>query len=482
MSRLELQVDPEGAPGRTVVDRVMRPFQQFVRAEASGGVVLLVCTAIALAWANSPWRDSYFHLWDRPFTLGFERLALTKTLHHWINDGLMVVFFFLVGLEIKREMLVGELASIRRAALPIAAALGGMVVPALIFLAFNPTGPAARGWAIPVATDIAFALGVLALVGSHVSSGARIFLAALAIVDDIGAVFVIALFYTASLSPAHLAAAGVVLAALVTCNLAGVRQPAVYAALGLILWIDVLASGVHATVAGVMLAMTIPARTKINEDEFLLRAGAALEEFEAACGPDETVLSNRDQQEALHALERAVEEVQSPLLRMEHFLNRLVAFVIMPLFALANAGVYMGSELFRTLSWTVVLGVFLGLVFGKFAGIVSASRLAVRAGIATPPAATSWSTLRGLGWLGGIGFTMSLFIAGLAYGAGPLLDSAKIGILCGSLVAGFVGFMLLRRSNSKESIEASAHGEALATAAALEIVGAPSSDNTDRKR
>ena len=438
-----------GAGGNaSVADWVLRPFQQFVRAEAASGVVLLACTVVALAWANSPWSASYFHLWDRSFTVGFEGFALTKTLHHWINDGLMVVFFFLVGLEIKREILVGELASVRQSALPIAAAAGGMLVPALIFVAINPSAPALRGWAIPVATDIAFALGVLALLGSRVPAAARVFLAALAIVDDIGAVLVIALFYTDHLSLFHLVAAGGVVAALVTCNLAGVRHAVVYALLGLILWADVLASGIHATIAGVVLAMLIPARTKINEDEFVDRAKGALQDFERACGPEVTVISNRDQQEALHALEGAIDEVQSPLLRMEHALTGVVAFAIMPLFALANAGVRVGIELFATLSWSVVLGVFLGLVIGKVVGISSASWIVIRLGIAARPTGVSWSTLRGLSWLGGVGFTMSLFIAGLAFVSGPLLDSAKLGILSGSAIAGLVGWGLLRRSPS----------------------------------
>jgi NhaA family Na+:H+ antiporter len=477
VSQREVYGGREDATSRGVVERVMRPFQQFVRAETAGGVVLLLCMTIALGWANSPWSNSYFDLWERSFTVGFEGIALTKTLHHWINDGLMVVFFFLVGLEIKREMLVGELASVRRSALPIAAAVGGMIVPALIFFAFNPSGPAAAGWAIPVATDIAFALGVLALVGPGVSPAVKIFLAALAIVDDIGAVLVIAFFYTAGLSLPHLVAAAVVLAALITCNLAGVRQPLIYALLGVVLWVDVLASGIHATVAGVMLAMTIPARTKINEDEFVVRGEAALDEFESACGPEETVLSNPRQQEALHTLERAIEEVQSPLLRMEHSLNGVVAFVIMPLFAFANAGVRISAQLFTTLSWAVVLGVLLGLVVGKFVGIASASWLAIRVGIAAAPSGVSWGTLRGLSWLGGIGFTMSLFIAGLAYGSGPLLDSAKVGILCGSLVAGVVGWTLVRRGTKLDASKLASEGAQRRLG--LVVVGSPDGTESD---
>jgi NhaA family Na+:H+ antiporter len=432
--------------------RVLRPFQQFVRTESASGVVLLACTAAALAWANSPWSESYFHLWERTFTVGFEGLALTKTLHHWINDGLMVVFFFLVGLEIKRELLVGELASPRRAALPIAGAVGGMLVPAALFAALNAGGPGAKGWGIPMATDIAFAIGVLALLGPRVPTALKVFLTALAIVDDMGAVLVIALFYTADISLASLGAAGLVLALLVLCNASGVRHAAVYAVLGVLLWLAVLKSGIHATIAGVLLAMTIPARTRIDEDEFLARGQEALDEFRAASDPVlSSVLTNPRQQEALHRLERHVDEVQAPLLTMEHAHHGIVAFGIMPLFAFANSGVRVTPELLGSLAWSVVLGVLLGLVVGKPLGITLASWLAARARLATVPAGVRWSALHAVSWLGGIGFTMSLFVADLAYGAGPLLDSAKIGILAASLLAGAVGWVLLRGRAPEEA-------------------------------
>ncbi|MEJ7758314.1 MAG: Na+/H+ antiporter NhaA [Gemmatimonadaceae bacterium] len=333
-----------------LAERVLRPFQQFAKTESSGGIVLMVCTALALAWANSPWSESYFHLWEQPLTIGTKGFGLTETLHRWINDGLMAVFFFLVGLEIKREMLVGELATVRKAALPIAGAIGGMIVPAALYMVFNRGGPGASGWAIPMATDIAFALGVLALLGSRVPASLKVFLAALAIADDIGAVLVIAFFYTSDLSLTSLGVAAGVLALLFACGSAGVRRPGVYAVLGVILWIAMLKSGIHATVAGVLLAMTIPARTRIDEDEFVRSARASLRDFEQACGPGTTVLSNHDQQEAIHALETACEEVQAPLLKVEHKLHSLVAYGIMPLFAFANAGIRVGAELVAALS------------------------------------------------------------------------------------------------------------------------------------
>jgi NhaA family Na+:H+ antiporter len=432
-------------PDEPLVDRILRPFQQFVATESAGGIVLLVCTVVALAWANSPGGDEYFHLWERTFTIGFEGFALTKSLHHWINDGLMVVFFLLVGLEIKREMFVGELSSLKQAVLPIAAAVGGMVVPAAIYAAFNAGGPGSRGWGIPMATDIAFALGVLALLGDRIPPGLRVFLAALAIVDDLGAVLVIALFYTADISMSALGAAAIIFCALAVCNRAGVRHPAIYAALGVALWLAVLGSGIHATIAGVLLALTIPSRTRIDEDTFAERAEQAVLEFRAACAPGvRTVISNPQQQEALHHLERAVEGVQSPLLRIEHNLHKPVAFGIMPLFAFANAGVRLDAGVFAGLSWRIVLGVAVGLVVGKVIGIFAASKLAVASGTAALPANVGWRRIFGVSWLGGIGFTMSLFVATLAFGSGPLLDSAKVGILAASLVAGIVGGIILR--------------------------------------
>lgn len=409
--------------------------------------MLLTCTALALGWANSPWSASYFHLWERSLSIGFEGAQLTKTLHHWINDGLMVIFFFLVGLEIKREMRVGELASIRQAMLPIAAAVGGMIVPAAIFALFNFGRSGSAGWGIPMATDIAFALGVLALLGPRIPVGLKILLAALAIVDDIGAVLVIAVFYTADISVGSLAASALVLAVLFLCNRAGVRNSIVYALLGIVLWFAVLKSGVHATVAGVLLALMIPARTRIDEDQFVEAAGRALKDFLAASDPEaETVMSNPGQQEALHSLERSIDLVQSPLLKMEHGLHAIVAFAIMPLFAFANAGVTLNGEMMASVSLPVVLGVLAGLIIGKVVGVTLASFAAVRMGIASLPDQVGWSHIHGVAWLAGIGFTMSLFIANLAFGSGPLLDSAKLGILAASFVAGVTGWLLLRRS------------------------------------
>ncbi|MGZ8455119.1 MAG: Na+/H+ antiporter NhaA [Gemmatirosa sp.] len=428
-----------------LIERVLGPFQRFFSTSAAGGLVLLAATAVALVWANSPWADTYHHLWEAPVTIGAPGFGLTLSLHHWVNDGLMAVFFFLVGLEIKREVLVGELASRRTAALPVAAALGGMVVPALLYTALNAGGAGAAGWAVPMATDIAFALGILALLGDRVPSGLRIFLAALAIADDLGAVLVIAFFYTGALDWGAMGGAAAVLAVLVGLNRAGARRPLTYALLGVGLWLFVLASGIHATIAGVLLALTVPARTRIDEDEFLARAEASLADFRAADEPGTTVLTNQGHQAALQAIENAADAAQAPLQRMEHALHGVVAFVIMPIFALANAGVALGGG-GAAVGSPIALGVVLGLALGKPLGITLASYLAVRAGAADLPTGVTWRHVHGAGWLAGIGFTMSLFVAGLAFADPAVLDIAKLGIFTASIAAGGVDFTLLRRA------------------------------------
>jgi Na+:H+ antiporter, NhaA family len=449
--------DPTGTSlGRDLepplIDRILQPFAQFAHTASSGGIVLLVCTAIALGWANSPWAASYHHLWELEIALDAGPVAIRSTLHHLINDGLMVVFFFLVGLEIKREVRIGELASLRRAALPAMAALGGMVVPAAFYAAWNLGGSGSAGWGIPMATDIAFALGVLALLGNRVPAGLKVFLAALAIVDDIGAVLVIALFYTDEVSWGALGAAGTLLFLAAAANAAGVRRPWAYSLIGVGLWGAVLASGVHATVAGVLLAMTIPSRTRINEDVFLRRARRSVDAFEQGCGPGANVLTNQVQQEALLTLERLCEQAQAPLQTIERKLHVIVAFGIMPLFALANAGVQLtGEGQSLVLASPVTVGVFFGLVFGKPLGIMIFSWTAVRLGFAELPRGVTWRLVHGVAWLAGIGFTMSLFVAGLAFPDAPaLLTAAKIGVLAASLAAGICGWLLLWRAGSRK--------------------------------
>ena len=425
-------------------------FQEFTRSESSGGIVLLAAAAVAIAWANSPWSEIYFRSWETKVTIGTATFGITESLGHWINDGLMALFFFVVGLEIKREVLIGELASVRQAMLPLAAAVGGMVVPAVLYATINAGGAGSAGWGIPMATDIAFALGILALLGPRVPVALKVFLAALAIVDDIGAVLVIAVFYTTHVDWLSLAIAATAVAGLITINRARIRHPGAYAVLGLILWIAFLHSGIHATVAGVVLAMTIPARTRINESEFAKEIRENLEQFESSCGTGENLLSNSRQQDAIENMENACEGAQSPLMKLEHSLHGFVAFFVMPLFALANAGIAIGLENDLIGSASITVGVALGLLLGKPLGIMLAAWIVVRTGVAVLPAGTSWRMIHGTAWLGGIGFTMALFIAGLAFPRGQLLEDAKLGIIGASLLGGAVGWLLLRRATAQQ--------------------------------
>ncbi len=421
--------------------RLIRPFRQFAEWQAGGGVTLLVAAAVAMAVANSPWRGSVETFWETPFALSFGADAFALTLREWISDGLMAVFFLLVGLEIKSELLVGELSTLRTASLPLAAALGGMIVPALIFMAFNHSTAGAPGWGIPTATDIAFALGVLALLGSRVPPALTVFLAALAIADDLGAVIIISLFYGHAPDVTWLMYAVVFVALLIAANAAGVAWKSIYALLGIGLWYCVLRSGVHSTVAGVVLAMIIPARSRIEPARFEEEARQRLAEFESATGEDDRpVLSNGGQQRALAAFETAIEDAQPPLAQLRRLLHVPVSFWIMPVFALANAGVSLASDSPGTesLIGPVSMGVALGLIFGKPIGIMLATWIATRLGASLPAGAT-WATIAGVACLGGIGFTMSLFVSGLAFPGSPLIAQAKVGIVAASLVAGAIG-------------------------------------------
>jgi Na+:H+ antiporter, NhaA family len=422
--------------------RSTSPFQEFFRTEAAGGALLVGCACAALLVANSAWADAYHRILATPITLAAGRYALSLTVHQWINDGLMAAFFLLVGLEIKREALAGELASPNRAALPIAAAIGGMVVPASIYSLTNGGGIESRGWAIPMATDIAFALGLLALVAPRAPGGLKIFLAALAIVDDMGAVLVIAIFYTSAIAWGALGMAGLILLSLVALNVLRIRSLTPYLVLGLGLWFFVHESGVHATIAGVLLAFSIPTRTRINATEFSARARSLLDNFDRTETGDLLVLTSKGQQEAIIGLERASEGVTAPLLRLEHALHGFSAFVVMPLFAFSNAGVGLNGSFGEGVTRAVILG----LVVGKPLGITGAALAAVRLRLASLPDGVSWTALHGCAWLGGIGFTMSLFIATLAFEGTTLLDSAKVGILSASVAAGLIGGVILRRA------------------------------------
>ena len=421
---------------------LLRPFQSFFKTEAAGGILLLAAAAVALVWANSPLVGAYNDLWGTYVTVGAGSFEISKPLLLWVNDGLMAIFFFVVGLEIKREVLAGELAEPRKAALAIAAALGGMVVPALLYTVVNLGSDKVTGWGIPMATDIAFALGVLALLGSRAPLALKVFLTAVAIVDDLGAVVVIALFYTAELNLAALVGSLVLVGVLVVVNRLGIQRPAVYGLIGLAVWVLMLKSGVHATIAGVLVALTIPATRKIDEVEFAERADGLLAQFAAGLTVGGST-PTPDQMHAVHSLEKACEQIETPLQRLEHGLHGLVAFFIMPVFALANAGVALGAGAAALVTDTVALGVMLGLVVGKPLGVMALAYLAVKTGLAALPSGVTWRHVMGVSFLTGIGFTMSIFIANLAFGAGPLLDSAKVGILAASVVSGVLGAVVL---------------------------------------
>jgi Na+:H+ antiporter, NhaA family len=376
-------------------------------------------------------------MWTTQVDVGFGRYVLSETRHQWINDGLMAVLLFLVGLEIKREVLIGELSSLKQAAFPLIAAVGGTIVPALMYVAFTHGTLALKGWGIPMATDIAFALGVLALLGDRVPVSLKIFVTALAIVDDIIAVLVIALFYTAEIHFLSLAVglAGVALS--FGLNLLGVRKPAVYAVLGVCVWCAVLKSGVHATVAGVLFAFTIPARTYIDRAHFLKQGRWLFERFEAAKP------NSFEEHAAIHTLETQCEMIQSPLHRIEHALQPWVAFFVMPVFAFSNAGVHILGNVLAAAKNSVSMGVALGLFVGKPIGISLFAWMAIKARVATQPTAVSWAQIFGSSWLCGIGFTMSLFIATLAFGESNLLDMSKIGTLAASVAAAICGSLFL---------------------------------------
>ncbi|MBM3948772.1 MAG: Na+/H+ antiporter NhaA [SAR202 cluster bacterium] len=422
------------------LDRLLLPFTRFRQIQAGSGILLLACVAAALVWVNSPWGHTYAELWETELSFGFGKYALAKSLLHWINDGLMAVFFFVVGLEIKREMLAGELASPRRAAFPVIAALGGMLVPALLYIALNGSSGAAHGWGIPMATDIAFALGVLSLVRSPATAMLTLFLTALAIADDLGAVVVVAAFYTSDISWVSLAVGGGFLAVMVVANRSGVRHPVAYALLGIGLWVAFLESGIHPTIAGVLAAMTIPASRRIDTKEFLKRAEGHLKKFERAEGHKAAA----KQVEAIQALQSTTQEATSPLHRLEDQMHPWVAYAIMPVFALANAGVVLTGNFGDTITNSAAVGVIVGLVVGKPLGIVVFSWLAVRLGLARMPSGTTWWGVIGIGCIGGIGFTMSLFITGLAFDDAALTQAAKVGILVASVASATIGLVVLR--------------------------------------
>jgi len=434
------------APWERAFDRIATPFEEFIHRETTSGLLLMAATVAALLVANSPWGAAYHHWLETPVVVGFGEWVLEKSLHHWINDGLMALFFFVVGLEIKREILVGELSDLRAAALPSIAAVGGMVVPALLFVLLVEDARFRDGWGIPMATDIAFAVGVMVLLGSRVPKALITFLVALAIVDDLGAVVVIALFYTAELNVTALWWGAGFTALLVFFNRVGIRRPLPYFLVGGLLWLALLKSGVHATLAGVITALTIPAFPKYDPARFVDLVRQLIDRFEASHKPGESILRNHDQYSILQTLENGVHLVETPLQRLEHAWHGPVAYLIVPLFAFANAGIPLDpATLGQTLTHPLTLSVATALVVGKLVGIAGVSWVAVKLGVGQLPAGARPRHLIGVGLLGGIGFTMSIFIGELAYADTPeALVLAKTGILFASLFAGVCGLLWLR--------------------------------------
>ncbi len=386
------------APWEKAFDRLMTPIDEFIHRQTTSGVLLMLCAVAALFIANSPWSETYHHLLQMPFTIGMPGFDLSKSLHHWINDGLMALFFFVVGLELKREILVGELADPKQAMLPIVAAIGGMLIPALIYIGINPEGHTFDGWGIPMATDIAFALGTLALLGKRVPKNLLTFLVALAIVDDLGAVLVIALFYTETLNLFALATAGAVLLLLITLNLGGIRRPLPYVLLGIVLWIAMLKSGVHATLAGIFLAFTIPMRPKYDPKRFLSHINEMVEQIKRAYQREENIVKNDELRSRVRALGEGVQLVQAPAQILERKMHLPSAYLVIPIFSLANAGIPIDWASIGTIAThPVALGIAAGLVGGKLIGIAGFSWIAVKLGLTSLPTGLNFKHIVGVG-------------------------------------------------------------------------------------
>ena len=422
---------------------ILHVFNNFIHNEATGGILLLVCAIIAVILATVPGGQWFDRMWDQNASINIGNFTLEMSLRDWVNDALMAVFFFVVGLEIKREILVGQLSSVRRSILPIMAALGGMVVPALIFSIFNHGNPdTAHGWGIPMATDIAFAVGVLSILGDRVPIGIKVFLTALAIVDDLGAIIVLAIFYpTHALHLNFLIYAGLIWLILLIFNRARVKNMALYVIPGLFMWYFTYKSGIHATIAGVLLATVIPSRGNINEIKFQTKIGYLLEKFRLTSNAQVNILASPEQQHIIHSMNQEIDKVDPLMHRLESRLHPIVNFLVMPIFALANAGVPLSLDLFGGSIPSITLGIFFGLLFGKPIGIFLFSFLSIKCRLADKPSGVTWIQLASAGVLGGIGFTMSIFVNGLAFSDPGLVDIGKISILLTSTTAALCGLL-----------------------------------------
>jgi len=408
----------------TTIGKITAPINRFIHLEYTSGLVLFLSVLIAIIWANSPFHASYHHFWETNLSPVLGQFTLDMPLHRWVNDGLMAVFFFIIGLELKREFMGGELSTLKKAGLPVMAALGGMIFPAGIYLLINKGSSSAHGWGIPMATDIAFALALLSMAGKHIPPSLKIFLSALAVADDLGAVLVIAFFYTAELNFVPLLFAAALLLVLTAGNKMGITHKAFYLLTGLLVWAGFLLSGVHATIAGVLVAFTIP-------------------NYAARCKETPS-----RQQKPLPPLEIPLQQ-ETPLQQIENGLHPWVAFLIMPLFALANAGIVIGASFFTDLLNPISTGVIGGLVFGKFTGVLLFTWIMVKLGFAQLPERASWLHIAGVALLAGVGFTMSLFVSNLAFKNPQFIEQAKYGILTASVVSGVAGLFLLKYLKKK---------------------------------
>ena len=435
---------------RPPVERwIIEPIDHFIHNSTTGGIVLFSAALLAIILSNSPWSEAFHHFWEMEFAIGFNGHFINKDLHHWINDGLMAVFLFVIGLEFKREMVAGELRDPKNALLPLSAAIGGMVIPALIYLVFNPAGEGSNGWGVPMATDIAFALGVLYLLGDKVPVSLKIFLTALAIVDDLGAVLVIAFFYTSDINFVSLATGAAFMVVLIVSNLIGVRNTVYYGIIGIGgLWLAFLMSGVHATIAAVLAAMTIPARVRVSEHQYIARIRELTHLLEKEKSTPLPTLS-KNQLLLIEEIRMCSKKATTPLQRLEYNMHPLVAFVIMPIFALSNAGVTFSDNFLDSLVHPVFLGVFFGLLLGKVVGVFGLTALLVQLKWFPMPPNTNGYHLLGVSLLAAIGFTMSLFISQLAFKDPAFSEFAKMGILLASVIASFLGYFTIRFANRK---------------------------------
>jgi NhaA family Na+:H+ antiporter len=429
------------------IDKILViPLTRFIHNSTTSGILLFVVALAALILANSPLEEAYHQFWKHTLSIGYDTYVVSKSLHEWINDGLMSIFFFVIGLELKREVMAGELSRPKDAILPIAAGLGGMVMPALLYLAFNSTGEAHAGWGVPMATDIAFALGILYLLGDKIPISLKVFLTALAIADDIGAVLVIAFFYTSDINMASLLYGGGFFGILLVGNLLGVRNIVFYGIVGIGgLWMAFLLSGVHATIAGIIAALTIPANVKIEDAHFITKMKALVSNFEQST-PNQVSFLTHDQLEIIEKIRFYSLAALTPLQRLEYAMHPLVAFIVMPVFALANAGITFSGNFVENMVSHVSLGVIVGLVVGKFIGIVGISKILVKLKLASLPEGIKWRHVYGVALLAGVGFTMSLFITDLAFDDPTYIIQSKIGIFTASILGGIGGFLILRKA------------------------------------